>query len=106
MSFGDRLRKARKKKNYSQEDMSKFLGITRQGYGKYEIGKAEPDIATLIKLSSLLDVSIDYLVKGAEADYIDDLLKDPETLLASRDGNITREEAKKLLTWLLEQDLK
>ncbi|MCY7538712.1 hypothetical protein ABE037_06155 [Bacillus pumilus] len=59
------------------------------------MGKAEPDLATLIKISSLLDVSIDYLAKGAEADYIDDLLKDPVTLLTCRTGNITREEAKK-----------
>ncbi|TYS31817.1 helix-turn-helix transcriptional regulator [Bacillus pumilus] len=106
MSFGGRLKMARIKKQYTQSDMARFLGITAQGYGKYEIGKSEPDIATLIKLSSLLDVSIDYLAKGAEADYIYDLLKDPVKLLTSRAGNITREEAKKILNWVIDQDLK
>ncbi|MEK4788348.1 helix-turn-helix transcriptional regulator [Bacillus pumilus] len=106
ISFGDRLRKARIKKKYTQNDMAQFLGMTSQGYGKYETGKSDPDVDTLVKLSTLLDVSLDYLIKGVETDYIDDLLKDPETLLAGRDGNITKEEAKKLLTWLMEQDLK
>ncbi|MBU8726347.1 MULTISPECIES: helix-turn-helix domain-containing protein [Bacillus] len=103
MSFGDRLRMARIKKQYTQSDMANFLDITSQGYGKYEIGKSEPDIATLIKLSTLLDVSIDYLAKGAEADYINDLLKDPVTLLTSQAGNITREEAKKILNWVIDK---
>ncbi|MGM0967184.1 MAG: helix-turn-helix domain-containing protein [Bacillota bacterium] len=106
MSFGDRLRMARLKKQYTQSDIANFLDITSQGYGKYEIGKSEPDIATLIKLSSLLDVSIDYLAKGAEADHIEDILKDPVELLTGRAGNLTREEAKKILNWVIEQNLK
>ncbi|MCY7691785.1 helix-turn-helix domain-containing protein [Bacillus altitudinis] len=106
MSFGGRLKMARIKKQYTQSDMARFLGITAQGYGKYEIGKSEPDIATLIRISNLLDVSIDYLAKGAEADHIEYLLKDPVTLLNSRAGNITREEAKKILNWVIDQDLK
>ncbi|WLP61450.1 helix-turn-helix transcriptional regulator [Bacillus pumilus] len=106
MSFGDRLRMARIKKQYTQSDMADFLDITSQGYGKYEIGKSEPDIATLIKLSGLLDVSIDYLAKGAETDHIEYLLKDPVALLTERAVKITKEEAKRIITWLIDQDLK
>ncbi|MED2945468.1 helix-turn-helix transcriptional regulator [Bacillus swezeyi] len=102
--FGERLKKCRKLKGYSQEEMAGFLGITRQGYGKYEIGKSEPDIPTLEKLSNILGVSVDYLVKGEDTQTkVDKILNDPDTLIASRDGKITKEEARELLEWLLKK---
>ncbi|MCX2854239.1 MULTISPECIES: helix-turn-helix domain-containing protein [Bacillus] len=98
--FSERLKKIRKLK-YSQQEMADFLGITRQGYGKYETGKAEPDLATLNKISDILGVSTDYLIKGDER--IDEILNNPTTLIAARDGEMTVEEAREVLKWLLEK---
>ncbi|RUR99300.1 hypothetical protein EFW58_01565 [Bacillus velezensis] len=51
-----------------------------------------------------MDVSTDYLLKGDSHDSkIDELLNDPETLIAGRDGKITKEQAKELLEYLLKK---
>src|SRR5690625_4392667 len=57
----DRLRRLRNEKRLTQQDMADFLGITRQGYAKYENGQAETDLETLKKLATFFDVTTDYL---------------------------------------------
>ncbi|MTW85590.1 helix-turn-helix domain-containing protein [Virgibacillus dakarensis] len=60
--FSKRLKYLRKNKGLSQQNMADFLGISRQGYGKYEDGKSETDHKTLIKLANYFDVTTDYLL--------------------------------------------
>ncbi len=62
MEFKDRLVALRKEKGMSQEDLAEYLGLSRQALSKYELGLSEPDISTLMKLSSLFEVSTDYLL--------------------------------------------
>ena len=50
----------------SQEQLADRLGITRQSVSKWESGAALPELAKLITLSEMFQVSIDYLVKDAE----------------------------------------
>lgn len=57
----------RKNIGLTQKDLAERLGISRQAYANYESGNREPDIQTLIKLSSFFDVSIDYLVGKSES---------------------------------------
>ena len=47
----------------SQEQLADRLGITRQSVSKWESGAALPELAKLITLSEMFQVSIDYLVK-------------------------------------------
>ena len=56
------MEKLRKERKLSQNDMAKFLGITRQGYGNYESGARRPDNETLQKLADFFEVSTDYLL--------------------------------------------
>lgn len=42
--------------------MAILLNVSRRTYCNYENGKTEPSIKTLIKISQILDVSIDELV--------------------------------------------
>ena len=42
MKFGDNLRKLRKNKNYSQEDLAFKVGVSRQSVSKWETGEAYP----------------------------------------------------------------
>lgn len=42
--------------------MADFLGITRQGYAKYENGQSEADHETLQKLADFFETTIDYLL--------------------------------------------
>lgn len=60
--FAERLKKLRKEKKMSQQQMADFLGITRQGYAKYEKSGTEPSFAMLEKMASFFDVTTDYLL--------------------------------------------
>ena len=60
--FSKRLKSLRTKKGLSQQYMADYIGISRQGYGKYEDGQSEPDHNTLIKLAQYFDVPTDYLL--------------------------------------------
>lgn len=61
--FGDNLKKYRSGKGLSQSDVAKRLYVTRQCVSKWEKGITQPDLQTLSKLSELLDVSVDELIK-------------------------------------------
>ena len=47
------LKILRKKHNYTQQDLSDILNITRQAYSHYEQALREPDLNTLVHLSHL-----------------------------------------------------
>jgi|SRR5690625_903184 len=64
--FPDRLKELRIEKKLTQQEMADFLGITRQGYAKYENGQAETDLETLKKLANFFDVSTDYLTGNTD----------------------------------------
>ncbi|GFN30738.1 helix-turn-helix transcriptional regulator [Paenibacillus xylaniclasticus] len=64
MTMGDRLRELRLKRNLSQEEVARQIGITRSAYSHYEINNRQPVYDTLIKLSAYFEVSIDYIIGG------------------------------------------
>lgn len=52
----------RKKQKLTQADMAELLHVTRQTYINYENGTYEPNFDTLIRLSKILNTSIDCLL--------------------------------------------
>ncbi len=58
----DTLKQLRLSKAWTQEDLAEKLNVTRQTISKWEQGINEPDIATLLKLSELFEVSMDELL--------------------------------------------
>jgi transcriptional regulator with XRE-family HTH domain len=65
-TLGGRLRSARKNKGYSQVQVYEMTGINNKTLSSYERNCSKPDLDTLVKLSSLYDVSLDYLIAGKE----------------------------------------
>lgn len=63
MGFNDKLAAARIKRGLSQEQVAGSMGVSRQAVSKWESGESLPDIDNLVKLSGLLVVSIDRLLK-------------------------------------------
>ena len=62
-AFGIRLKELRQEKGIDQKQLATELNLGNQAnISRWESGKFEPDIATLIKLANFFDVSIDYLV--------------------------------------------
>lgn len=84
MQIGEVIRKYRKKKNMTQEEMANRLGVTAPAVNKWENGNALPDILLLSPIARLLDISLDTL------------LSFHGELTAEEIGNIIRELDQKL----------
>lgn len=63
MNIGDKLAKARKTHNLTQEQLADLLGVTRQAVSRWEAGLAYPETDNLVRLSEILEVNCDYLLK-------------------------------------------
>ncbi len=66
MTFGEKLSKARKENNYTQEQLADILGVSRQSISKWESDVTYPETDKLIRLSELFHCSLDYLLKDGE----------------------------------------
>ena len=53
MTFGEKLSKARKENNYTQEQLADILGVSRQSISKWESDVTYPETDKLIRLSEL-----------------------------------------------------
>lgn len=62
MEIKDILKKKRKEKNLTQEEIAKLLHISRGAYAQYEVGKNTPTTEVVLKLAELYDCSTDYLL--------------------------------------------
>ncbi len=77
--IGIRLRNAREKLGLTLEDVGESIGLSTTGYGHYERGKRLPPVDQLVKLTRVLDTSINYLL-DLPADT-DNLSEEEEVLL-------------------------
>lgn len=66
IKFGEVLKKLRRKKRLTQEEISGLLDMDRSNVANYEAGKRLPPVDSLIKIASYFNVSIDYLILGKE----------------------------------------
>ena len=62
MQIGETIRKYRKERNMTQEEMAKRLGVTPPAVNKWENGNSYPDIMLLAPIARLLDISVDTLL--------------------------------------------
>ena len=62
MTFGGKIKSARNRCGFSQEQLAKKLCVSRSAIAKWETGKGMPDISNLKLLSQLLQVSLDFLL--------------------------------------------
>ena len=61
--LGENLRKLRLKKNFSQGDLAKKLGVDRAYISNIENGRMNPTLSTLEKISKALGISSSELLK-------------------------------------------
>ncbi len=63
MSIGEKIMEARRAKNLTQEQLAELLGVTRQSISRWEQNQAYPEMEKIVRLSDILGVSCDYLLK-------------------------------------------
>lgn len=83
MMIADKIKDARTKKEYTQEQVAESLGVSRQTISNWENGKSLPDIISIIKMSELYDISLDELVKG-DATLLNKIEKDMKAVTAEK----------------------
>ena len=121
-TFGAKLKNCRKDMSLSQKELGQKIGVSESTISLYESNKRFPDAETLQKISSLFNVSLDYLLGKAEIKKSNelpplspkderDIARDLENMIESLDGsaamgNIEDKEDRELLRASLETAMK
>jgi transcriptional regulator with XRE-family HTH domain len=66
MQIGEIIRKYRKERDLTQEEMANRLGVTAPAVNKWENGNSMPDILLLAPIARLLGISLDTLLSFRE----------------------------------------
>ena len=79
----NRIRELREEKHITQIRLSTELGVAQETISAYEQGRHMPSVSTLIKLSNILDASMDYIMMKSDTRNIIEVqsLSDSETKL-------------------------
>lgn len=87
MQIGEIIRKYRKERNMTQEEMANRLGVTAPAVNKWENGNSMPDILMLAPIARLLEISLDTLLSFHEeltADEINNFVYEVDEKLKTR----------------------
>lgn len=76
MSFGENLRKLRKERGLSQEQLAEKINVSRQAVSKWEQGGGYPETEKIILIAKNLNVSLDYLLVGIESEEKSEMQKE------------------------------
>lgn len=82
-TLGKRIKALRIENHMTQEELAKRLGVTRAALSSWEIGRREPDTEILHKLSTIFNVSVDYLIGKTNirnSDAIEEAIRDDPEL--------------------------
>lgn len=60
--FNTKLKEIRQSRGLTQRQMAEILSMATNAYQRYELGTSEPNMLKLLKLSAILDVSLDELL--------------------------------------------
>lgn len=61
MAFIDRLKEARLRKGFTQEQLAEKIGVAKSTYTGYEKGNREPNVNTIGKLMETLEIDANFL---------------------------------------------
>lgn len=70
MGFGERLKKVRKLKGMSQQEVADQLGVTQQTIAQYERAESTPKLETIKKIAAALEVQYTDLFDDNEIEII------------------------------------
>jgi len=70
------IKNLRNLKSITQKDLAKMLGLNQASVCRWEQDKTLPETKHLLKMSEILDASIDYILGKSKYYYPEDLGKD------------------------------
>ncbi|WP_077609176.1 helix-turn-helix domain-containing protein [Clostridium sp. Marseille-P2415] len=99
MKIGEVIRKYRKDKQLTQEEMANYLGVTAPAVNKWENGNSFPDISLLAPIARLLGISTDNLLS-----YQEDLTeKEIEQVVTEINARIKNEDYDSVFHWAMKK---
>lgn len=78
-NLADQIRRQRHKIGISQRELATRLGVTAGAVGQWELGLKAPSMPRLVKLSKVLNVSLDMLLGTSGEAAAQDLPRSPDT---------------------------
>ena len=72
VKIGESIAEARKKRNFTQQDLAEEIGVSVQAVSKWENGRNLPDIENLLRIAEVTNVPYSYLI-DAGRDNEDDI---------------------------------
>ena len=94
MTFSEKLKKLRKEKKVTQEQLAQIIGVERSSIGKYETG-TQPSTDIIKRIADYFGVSVDYLLGREEKSPVsaEELKARPELrMLFSLSSKATKED--------------
>ncbi|MEG1416968.1 MAG: helix-turn-helix transcriptional regulator [Clostridium sp.] len=73
---GELIQSLRKQRGMTQRDLASLLNVSDRAVSKWERGESYPEVTTLVKISDILGVSTDELLKGQVTDNSAEVYKD------------------------------
>ena len=101
----ERLKELRQKKELTQVELARRVGISKHLYNKYERNNVRPSDDTLLKLAKELEVTFEYLVFGRDANLPtekSDALAPEERRLLEAFRTVTEERIKRAILEIAE----
>ncbi|MDR1619652.1 MAG: helix-turn-helix domain-containing protein [Clostridiales bacterium] len=108
--LGSNLKRLRREKRLTQDELARLTGVSTSAISMYEQGRREPDYKTLAALADIFQVSTDRLLgrgavtnqgeesaKGDRREPPDDALAEEFVLLCREAGYLPPEERQELL---------
>lgn len=94
LHIGENIKRLRKKRSMTQEQLAEAMGVTVGAVYKWENGLSMPEIRVLVELADLFEISVDYLLgyelgeRGADAavERLDRLLTERKLIEGAREA--------------------
>lgn len=106
MTTSEKIRKLRREKDWTQEELGQRVGIDKRNISRYETGNLNPSKKTLTKFASALGVNVEEL--QGEPSQPSLILEDPELLNLFREvatlPDKSRNAVKTVLAMIVKQN--
>lgn len=95
MNFANTLKNLRELHDVTQDELAKYLKVSRPTIAGYERKNRQPDFEKLIKIAEYFNVSIDYLITGiptSENFPVDENALDDEIVISYKKLSISSKQ--------------